>query len=103
MGSRVMLPPTFFKSALFIIAGTVYGSCQRQPTTLWFDAQFATDYVANDCKVKEQLGTPCRWRPQLYVSAFKDQLDEAFAIDTACHGLPSKPALRKMNGSFPLN
>lgn len=93
MCSPVMLPPRFLQSALFITGIIVCGSCQRQPTRLWFDDHWANDYVANDCKVKQQIGTPCRFAPAVYVQTSKDLTKQAFVTDAACHGLSFRVGL----------
>ena len=56
MCSRVTPLLKYLKSALAIIFGIACGSCQRQRTTLWLDEEYAAAYVANDCKVKQQIG-----------------------------------------------
>ena len=87
--------PNCSKSALVIIVGIVYGSCQRHPTTLFFDEQWAAAYVANDCKVKQQIGKPCRYSPDVYVSSLEQQTRKAFVTDAACHGLSFQTGVGK--------
>src|SRR6266849_8861243 len=59
-----------------------------KPLPIVFDDWWNVDYVKNGCEMAAQNGKPCPTRtPQEVVTEFENELEVAFASESACHGL----------------
>jgi hypothetical protein len=59
----------------------------RKPLPIVFDDWWNVDYVKNGCEMWEKFGKSCTRTAEETVREFENEVEVAFASESACHGL----------------